>query len=255
MQSKNVLITRPQGQELEIMADLKQAGWCPWHQPLLEILPMTEGQTGFQDVKQKMMNIDLYDVIITVSANASSLAHDWIDQYWPQLPVGISWFAVGPSSAQALLPLFASDADIQLPQGNHTEGLLELAELQDLQHKKVLILRGVGGRELLAQTLVKRGAQVDYAELYQRQAIDISQGQLDDLVSKQNIQYAVITSGEMAQQLTQGLSTENKSRLTLLLPSQRIKNMISNAGFKHLHVIDKLSSANIISELNTLADS
>lgn len=231
------------------MSALSSAGWQGIHQPLLRIQAIEQDHGGFHDLKNKMMNIDLYDVIISVSANASTLAYDWIDQYWPQLPVGIEWYAVGPSSAQALLPL---GMDIKLPEGNHTEGLLKLTGLQNMADKKVLILRGVGGRELLAQELTRRGAQVEYAELYERQNVDVSDGKLDTLVSTQQIHYAVITSGEMAMQLTNGLSTDNKAKLTLLLPSERIKNMILDAGFKQLHVAASLATDTIIKELDEL---
>ena len=247
--NKHVLITRPLGQEGDILSALEDAGWCAWHQPLLSILPIQASHKNFHTLKNTMMNIDLYDVIITVSANASSLAYQWVDQYWPQLPVGINWFAVGPSSAKALLLL---GMDIQLPELNHSEGLLELAGLQNMADKKVLILRGVGGRELLAQELQKRGATVDYAELYERQPVDISQGQLDTLLCEQQIHFAVVTSGEMAKQLASGLSQNNKSQLTLLVPSQRIKNMVLEDGFNHVHVCHEFSSHNIITELDML---
>ena len=250
--NKHVLITRPQGQEGDILQALEEAGWCAWHQPLLNITPIQEPAKNYQPLKHTMMNIDLYDVIITVSANASSLAYHWIDQYWPQLPVGINWFAVGPSSAKALLPL---GMNMQLPEHNHTEGLLELDSLQNMADKKVLILRGVGGRELLAQELTRRGATVDYAELYDRKAVDISQVQLDALLCEQQIHFAVVTSGEMAKQLANGLSQNNKSQLTLLVPSQRIKNMVLEDGFKHVHVCREFSSHNIITELDQLQQS
>ena len=250
--NKHVLITRPQGQEGDILQALEDAGWCAWHQPLLNITPIQEPAKNYQPLKHTMMNIDLYDVIITVSANASSLAYHWIDQYWPQLPVGINWFAVGPSSAKALLPL---GMNMQLPEHNHTEGLLELDSLQNMADKKVLILRGVGGRELLAQELTRRGATVDYAELYERKAVDISQVQLDALLCEQQIHFAVVTSGEMAKQLANGLSQNNKSQLTLLVPSQRIKNMVLEDGFKHVHVCREFSSHNIITELDQLQQS
>ena len=249
LNNKHVLITRPLGQEGDILNALEQAGWAAWHQPLLSILPIQESAEHFHALKHTMMNIDLYDVIITVSANASSLAFDWIDRYWPQLPVGINWFAVGPSSAKALLPL---GLDIHLPNGNHSEGLLELEDLQNMSDKKVLILRGVGGRELLAQELTKRGATVDYAELYERKAVDISQVQLDALLCQQQIHYAVVTSGEMAKQLAHGLNKKNKHDLALLVPSQRIKNMVLDDGFKQVHVCPEFSSQVIIQELNQL---
>ena len=151
---KSILITRPQGQADELINALTQANWHCVHQPLLRIAPFNEQHgAAFHRMKQHIMDLDIYDVVISVSGNASSLAVDLIDQYWPQMPEGIDWYAVGPSSALAFKTF---GIDMQLPEHNHSEGLLELAGLnQDLSHKKVLIFRGVGGREHLAQSLTR----------------------------------------------------------------------------------------------------
>ena len=250
---KKVLITRPKGQEQELMRALTSSGWECFHQPLLTINAIEEGDNGFHDLKNKIMNIDLYDMVITVSSNASSLAYDWIDQYWPQLPVGIEWFAVGPSSASPLKPL---NLQIQLPQGNHSEGLVALPELQSIQDKNILILRGVGGREYLAQTLTERGAKVSYAELYHRQAIDISDGRLSTLLTKEQIHYALVTSGEMAVQLAQGLTNDALKNLHLLIPSERIKKILADMDmqkkFSQVNVCPLLDSGEIIRTLDSL---
>ena len=49
-----------------------------------------------------------------------------------------------------------------------SDGLLELPELADMRGKHVLILRGDGGREQLAEALRARGARVDTIACYRR---------------------------------------------------------------------------------------
>lgn len=247
---QHILITRPAGQGQDMIHSLESAGWHCVQQPLLRIAPLTLSDgTAFHIMKQHIMNLDLYDVVISVSGNASNLAADLIDQYWPQMPVGIDWYAVGPSSAQAFKIL---GINMQLPDGNHSEGLLELAGLQDLSHKKVLILRGVGGREHLANTLRNRGALVEYCELYRRQSIHFEPGALDTLLSKQQIHYALLTSGEMLQQIAQELSDAHKQQLHIIVPSQRIANMAPELNLCHVHVCETISGPGLLSCLNSL---
>jgi uroporphyrinogen-III synthase len=250
---KKILITRPQGQQHTLINALTEHQWLCFHQPLVKILPITESDQGFHDLKHKIMNIDVYDIIITVTSNASALANEWIDQYWPQLPVNIQWFAVGASSAAPLLPL---GMDIKSPLDRHSEGLLELPELQDLAHKKVLILRGTGGRELIAQTLIQRGATVSYAQLYQRQPIQMIEGQLSALLTDQQIHYALVTSGEMAEQLANELAPLAQERLHLVIPSQRIYDNLAQMnltqGFAGVHICNNLDAEHVIVFLDAL---
>lgn len=253
MTQKNVLITRPEGQQHVLMKALSQNNWHGFHQPLLAIQPADENSAEFHDIKNKIMNLDQYDIVITVTSNASTLAYDWIDQYWPQLPLHQQWFAVGSSSA---LPLLKLGMNIHCPENRHSEGLLELPELQKMGNKKVLILRGKGGRELIAETLTERGASVSYAELYQRTPVDISDGALSTLLTQQQIHYALVTSGEMAEQLANGLNNQAKSTLHLIIPSQRIYDNLSHMNlvneFSGVHVCNNLDAAYVIAFLNTL---
>ncbi len=77
--------------------------------------------------------------------------------------------AVGASTAQALLA--AGFATVLRPCGSEdSEGLLACPELQYLHGQQVLIIRGIGGRDVLAQGLRRAGATVAYAEVYARVA-------------------------------------------------------------------------------------
>ncbi|MEY8205834.1 MAG: uroporphyrinogen-III synthase [Bermanella sp.] len=249
--SRSLLFTRPQGQGEDLVQALDAAGWHCVRQPLLKIMPFTPQQgSAFQAIKSNIMNLDRYDVVISVSGNASAQAVEWIDQYWPQMPQGIHWLAVGPSSAAAFKAL---GIEVATPPGNHSEGLLALPALQQMAHKKVLILRGQGGRELLANTLRERGAEVDYCELYQRQAIPFAAGQLATLLRERQIHYALITSGEMAEQLAQQLpSAAQRLDLQLIVPSKRIQDMATTLGFSRVAVCGHIQAATLLACLNAL---
>src|SRR5260221_6622192 len=83
---------------------------------------------------------------------------------WPR---GVTAAAVGSGTRRELER--AGVAPVIAPSvGADSEALAALPEMPDLRGKRVLIVRGEGGRALLGETLAARGARVEYAECYPR---------------------------------------------------------------------------------------
>ncbi|WP_101758477.1 uroporphyrinogen-III synthase [Oceanicoccus sp. KOV_DT_Chl] len=101
----NILVTRPQGQAEKLLAGINAVGGHGIHYPVLEInaLDTVEDAASYQRCKQLIMNLDQYQHIIFISTNAVSFGMDWINQYWPQLPVAIQWYGIGSSTVAGLL--------------------------------------------------------------------------------------------------------------------------------------------------------
>ena len=112
-----------------------------------------------------VLDFDQFDKVIFVSQNAVEHAFNWLHDYWPQLPVGISYFAVGEKTAQALR---AQGLSAQVASGMTSEALLNLPALTEVWGQKILICRGRGGLPKLGENLHQRGARVRYLELYER---------------------------------------------------------------------------------------
>ena len=158
----HVLVTRPDGQQQTLVRSLTEAGFIVSHQSALCIEPLEITAAG----RNLLFNLDQYHAVFFVSTNAARLALQALDALWPQWPVGVHWLAVGPATAEVLS---AAGMAAELPRtGFDSEALLELDCLRDLPGKRVLICRGEGGRELVAETLQRRGAEVDVLPLYQR---------------------------------------------------------------------------------------
>ena len=77
-----------------------------------------------------------------------------------------------------------------------SETLLALPEMHDVANMKIAIFRGVGGRELLADTLKSRGADVYFAECYQRVNPQTNADLLCDLWKQGKLQAVIVTSSE-----------------------------------------------------------
>ena len=237
-----VLVARPQEQGATLTAQLQKKGAEVIQLPAIEIKPTPLSPS----LKNCFLNLDQYQHVIAVSTHAALLSLHWIDQYWPQLPVSIKWYAVGEKTASAL-----NGADIEAItafQGNDSEALLDLSELAHLNNENVLILRGVDGRELLKQTLEQRGARVDYAELYQRTLPPYTDSELNEALIKFSPYILITLSGETLHNLVK--LSQNRDIVitdkTVLVPSERVAEQARSLGFSKILIPDALDEHSLI---------
>ena len=230
-QKPRILVTRPEAQAAEQSALLLQLGAQPVELPMLKIVPTTESDTDYPLLKSRIMDLDLYHKVIFISANAAYQGINLIDQYWPQLPIGIAWFAIGKQTAARMAEdgITATLSD----HGYDSEALLSLPQLQDISDQKILIMRGQNGREKLAEVLRQRGAKVEYADLYSRQAPDYTSDEISSTIGTEKISGALITSGEALQNFTAQLCADRPQLFDTLIvvPSQRIARIASELGY------------------------
>lgn len=181
----HVLNTRPAHQAQELTAALQGAGVRVTELPLLAIVPLELSAPE----QRLLLELDRYDAVFFVSANAARLGLDAVANAWPQWPHRLPCFAVGESTARVLRE---AALDVHLPLQADSEGLLAMPELQDVQGKKFLLFRGAGGREWLIEHLRARGARVDVLELYRRDLPALAPTQWQSLQPKPDV--VVLTS-------------------------------------------------------------
>ena len=189
-----IVITRPQDQAQALSQKILETGGEPFYFPLIEIT----GLEDYSSFEQTIAHLDQFDWVIFISSNAVQNAMPRIANYWPKLPQTCQFAAIGPVTAQALKE--AGVAQVLTPENRFdSESLLALKAMQNMRDKKVLIVRGVGGRELLANTLQARGAKVQFAECYRRVNPQRHLEFLLTLAKKNNCHAIVITSSEAMQ--------------------------------------------------------
>lgn len=157
-----ILVTRPARQGERLAGLVRAAGGEPYVFPTLAIEPVAISAHAAALLERP----DVFSWALFVSVNA--VAHGL-----PLLPAPGAWppglrvAAIGAGTAAALreggVPLVLAPSV-----GGDSEALLGLAPMQQVSGQRVLVFRGVGGRELLAETLRARGAQVEYVECYRR---------------------------------------------------------------------------------------
>ena len=190
-----VLVTRPAGQAEELIAAIKAAGGRSIVFPVIEIAPRSP-----QDIASDLAGLPDPDIVIFVSRNSVEHGLAWSE--------GGAIAAVGPATASAI-EAAARVVDIRPASGFDSESLLEEPALTDVRGKTIRIIRGNGGRELLATTLRERGANVDYLEVYARRTPDYPEAEIADLVRQ-------LEAGDIAVVIV--MSVESFHNLLVLLP-------------------------------------
>ena len=219
-------MVRPLREQDAFLALLEQSGADVTYTPIMRIEPIVETQS----IENLILILDQFDKAIFISANAAELGLEWVDEYWPMLPVGLELFAVGQQTGQIFsqygYPVFC-------PQNQqNTEGLLELEQLQKLDGKAVVIFRGGGGRQTLGETLEQRGAKVSYCELYNRV---IESGSLERARQQAKTTGCLIAhSGE----LLQAMADPENLLVPLVVPSNRVAAMAQDMGYQSIVVAD-----------------
>ncbi|MDD1621961.1 MAG: uroporphyrinogen-III synthase [Methylococcaceae bacterium] len=136
-----------------------------------------------------------------------------------------------------------------------SEGLLAEAPLKDVAGKICFIVRGVGGREKLAETLRSRGALVAYLEVYSRRRPEVDNSELTACLAARQLGATTITSAEALQNL---LAMLDEAALVLLrmaplvVVSDRIGQTAQQYGFKQIAVSRQPTDAAILETLTTL---
>lgn len=244
-----VVITRPEAQAAVWHEQLQALGFNCARLNLLEISPVV-AEDKIRAIKNKILDFDLYQKVIFVSQNAVDYGMGWLEDYWPQLPMGIDYFAVGATTAKKLASygVDVQDLAVSASGGMTSEDLLGAEHLQHVDGEKILIFRGCGGRGHLAEELRQRGASVDYCELYERGLPKVAREQLVQLLASTKTANTKLIlslhSGESLQNLVAVLAQlpvaeQPKTRewlhnRLLLVPSQRIVASAQAAGFKKI---------------------
>lgn len=189
LQGIGVAITRPTGQAEKLTQLIQDAGGHVIPFPLIEIAPLKD----YADFEKTIRHIADFDWIIFISSNA---VHNGMPFLIKQgIPKSLQFAAIGPTTAQTLANF--GIAQVLIPEGRFdSESFLSLPDMHAMQGKKVMIVRGIGGRELLANSLIARGASVSFGECYQRINPQKNCDVLIDAINKKRLHQIVVTSSE-----------------------------------------------------------
>ncbi|MBM4226846.1 MAG: uroporphyrinogen-III synthase [Gammaproteobacteria bacterium] len=224
-----VMVTRPEEQAHGLIDAIKARGGRVVFAPMIAIEPVASS-----DVQQALASLDTYDAIIFISRNAAEIGLRQIAAAGARL-TRQSVFAVGVGTASRLHEL--GIAEVHAPRSEFSsEGLLKLLGLSahEINGKRVLIVRGVGGRELLAHALQQRGALVDYCEVYERRVPSALLGSVLKAHGVSVPDIVVVTSPEALTNLADKIDQEglqNMFDVPIMVAGHRAAQEVDRLGF------------------------
>ena len=220
LQGHGVVVTRPAAQADGLCRAIESAGGRPIRFPAMEIRVLESPED-----RHRLANANAYDLLIYVSANAVRFGA-------PPSPPG-ALLAIGNATRQVLEEQgFAVSAHPKPPYDS--EALLELPGLQKVRGQRILIVRGLGGREHLARALRERGAVVEYAQVYRRALPDRDEAELAAEWMRGGVHVITVTSVEILENLMRMLSPVCQALLRatpLVAASRRVLQKARALGF------------------------
>ena len=207
-------MTRPARLAGALAEMIERAGGRAIRFPAIEIEPLpARGPAGaFHDV-------------IFVSPSAVEKGAAWIG-------AGERTFALGQGTRAALAKAGAADA-LAPAAGADSEALLALPELAQVRGRRIAIVRGEGGRELLGEELSARGAQVRYVECYRRAPPRADAAPLIAAWDAGAVDAVTVSSGAALENLV-ALFGQRLREAPLFVPHARVAEQAAAAGVREV---------------------
>lgn len=244
---RGVLVTRPAAQAEGLCQLIEAAGGRAIRFPSVAIEPLDTPET-------RALLAEPWDLMYFVSPNAVEQAlAQCAEPSWPQ----VGWVAaVGRGTARVLKA--AGRAPDLVPSDRYeSEALLEMSELADMSGRRVLIVRGEGGRGVFAAAMRERGAEVQFAEVYRRVMPSVDARPLLARWSA-DVDYTMATSDEVLLNLAEMLGPEGRSNLLatpLVVIAERTAQTARDLGFAQVRVAERAEDAAILRSFCELAAS
>ena len=228
----NILVTRPKEQAIAIRKMLVELG------AEINLMPMIEVVSAIDEICDEKVILE-QDMLIFVSRIAVTHFKAGIMFKMPSRTLLV---AIGSATARCMEEK-GLRVDMIGPTPAGSESLLALPEMQAVVGLKIMIIRGESGRELLADTLKLRGANIRYLEVYKRclpnyEAEEITRACMADTI--------IVTSVTGLENLCHLISIHMIKHKLLIVVSERIKQVAIKLGFQHIAVTNDVSNTAIL---------
>lgn len=236
LQGAAVLVTRPREQATELVDRLERAGALVILAPGIDIEPVANAQPS--EVRGR-------DWLIFISRNAVRHGTPLLAGELRGIPKAPAVAAVGPGTAEELTR-FGWPVQAAPSRGGGADDLLASAGFDVTDGDRVLIVRGEGGNEALAEALATRGADVAYLEVYRRRRRHIDPEMLATDWQSAPRRVTIVTSEDSIRALVEGLPSSARAdlqRSRVVTISNRLVRTIRQLGFGSTPVVSNGAGA------------
>lgn len=252
LKGAHVLVTRPAHQAEKLCQLIEQQGGVAVRFPTLQIMEVDDAQpNNYPDDQSVATNppskLSNCRWLIFTSANAVNFALKANGGKIAQFEKA-QIAAIGQATARALQSA-GSQVSLVPENGYDSESLLAMPQMQQVNGQDILIVRGQGGREELANVLLSRGANVGYWEVYQRVIPENDNSEVIPLLEQDLLDVIIVTSFEALQNLLAMLGVSYTKKLVmipLVVISERISKLAAELGFTQIAVAENPSDPAIL---------
>ena len=233
-----VLVTRPDAQARAWVRDLTGQGIDAVALPLIDIGPPADTAA----VAAAWQGLAAHRLVVFVSPNAA-------ERFFALRPAAMPWPAtamaasVGPGTSETLRRCGVPSERIVEPPASSpqfdSEALWSVLSAHDWSGASVLLVRGDGGRDWLADTLRAQGARIEFVSAYRRIA-----PRLDDALRQPLLEAALadpaahlwfFSSGEAIDNLREACPGVDWREARALATHPRIAQRARDCGFGVIH--------------------
>jgi uroporphyrinogen-III synthase len=241
--NKTILVTRPDPAGSALCKKIDAEGYKAIHLPTIKFAFPKDGEV----LRKTVALLGEQDWIIFVSPQAVLTCVPLLRDAWPIMPENVKMAAIGAGTATVL-----SVAGYQaiFPENEWTaEGLLKLPAFFDIAYKRIAIVRGEGGREVIEDELIARKAQVSSVIIYRRVMPDVDMTRYIQLLKDKQIDIVTSTSCTGVENLKKMVGDSAwpyLQKVPLIVVSERIKKVAHDLGFESIHLASNASDASIL---------
>jgi uroporphyrinogen-III synthase len=240
LDGKGVVVTRPRELAAGLAGLIERAGGRAWLFPAIEIV------SPLNPVPDLAARIARCDAAIFISRTAVRKALEQVAAW----PAAVAAFAIGEGTQSALA---RAGIPAQAPAGSaDTEALLQLPGLRQVSGKRIVIVCGEGGRQVLGEALRAGGAVVERAEIYRRTLPANDPSPLLGAWAAGRVQAVTASSAEGVANLFTLLGDAGAARLRetpLFVPHLRVAEAARSHGVRETVVAEGAADAEMLARL------